>query len=319
MTGKDNYKTLSGKSITDVKERVEGLEKKHDEKTFNSILEGMIEAEKKNKNRAALIEWLEEKIKKGSERGKPRKGKEPPEQSSEAGEREKEPEKEEPRQPKGEPPEQSSGAEEREELFVNIKGMEIVRKTPLGEERAVTRGSIEVPLVPVNEAKGLSAKEEEKEISLRNIRNYVNLNFKREFKEIEEKSKNVVVKKGLVKKLLGFKGKKKVLRSGEAKEFTLNHLRSTKCFPQKIGTVAVAFYLKEFLEVRFKIEEELTYTELVSALRGKGMGEELKKELIDFFELISNQIYEGRITSDYSKSYELAEKAVEQLLKSGET
>ena len=204
--------------------------------------------------------------------------------------------------------------EKEEKLVLIIKRMDIARETPLGRQKLFSQDNIEIPLIAVKETE----EETSEKISLRSIRNYVNLNFRKELMEIEARSKKVVYQKGFLHSLLGFPVKKKVIRSGETKNLVLNHLRSTKPFPKNIGVVALAFYLKEFLEVFFGIDKELSYEEFADVLQTKPINKELKKELIEFFDSLSKQIYEGEVTLDYKKTYELAEKTVKTLLEGKE-
>jgi hypothetical protein len=202
--------------------------------------------------------------------------------------------------------------EEEEKLVMRIRGMEVVRKTPLNGERLAFWKDVEIPLAPIR--REIKRGEKTRKFSLRVVRDYVNLNFKKELIEAEARGKKVVYETSFLGKIFGFKGKRKVIRSDEVKNFVWSHIRSTKPFPPEIGVVALAFYLKEFLEVVFGIEEELTYKELAEIIKGKAIEEKLKGELYSFFNSISEQIYEGKITLDYNKCYELAEKVLKEFL-----
>jgi D-ribose pyranose/furanose isomerase RbsD len=206
-----------------------------------------------------------------------------------------------------------------EKLLLDMKEVDLVIESPLGREKIASKEEVEIPLPSSEEVVETKRKRDEEErISLRDVRNYVNLNFKNELKKVEEESTKIVYERGLIRRILGFKGKRKLVRTGQTKKFVLDHLVSTKPFPKRIGTVAIAFYLKEFLEVIFGIKEELSHEDLAEALETKDMDENLKKELRNFFRSIAKQIYEGRINLDYQKSYDLAERTVKKLLEATE-
>ncbi|MDI6806359.1 MAG: hypothetical protein QMD14_00910 [Candidatus Aenigmarchaeota archaeon] len=199
-------------------------------------------------------------------------------------------------------------------LFLVLKGIEVLRETPFGKERILSRENMKIPLLPTREI--IMEEAGKRKISSRIVRDYINLNFKKELTEIEAKSTKVVYTRGFFEMLVGLRGRKKVVRTAELKNFVLDHLKSTRPFPKDIGVVALAFYLKEFLEVVFDLKKELTYDEIVEVIKERDINEKLKNELCKFFSSISTQLYEGIVTIDYEKSYDLALRIVDEFTKS---
>lgn len=274
-----NPDSITDLSVEGAKQKVEEVEEECGASDFKKFLQEVLASEREKENRKTLINWLEKKKKKYKKFGE---------------------------------------LEEKEGKFVlKIKGLDLFKEMPVGRERILHKEDLELPLVPIKgekEVKGGGGKK----ISLKNVRNYVNLDFKSELKEREEKAKKEVIERSFIKRILGFKGEKKVIRSGESREFVINHLRSTKSFPEGIRIVALAFYLKEFLEVMLDIKEELSYKNLAEALESERIEESLKEELHSFFVRISNQIYKGRIAMDFQEAYQLAKKTMNRFLKVGE-
>jgi hypothetical protein len=115
---------------------------------------------------------------------------------------------------------------EEEKLVMRIKGMEILRKSPLDGEKIFSQEDIEIPLASIK--REVEKGERTRRISLRVVRDYVNLNFKKELIEAEAKGKKVFYETSFLGRLLGFKGKKKVVRSEEVKNFVRSHIRHSR-------------------------------------------------------------------------------------------
>ncbi|MEA1925403.1 MAG: hypothetical protein U9M95_05985 [Candidatus Altiarchaeota archaeon] len=83
---------------------------------------------------------------------------------------------------------------------------------------------------------------------------------------------------------------------------------------QRKATVAVACVLKEFLQIKFDINRELTYIELIKELREREMDKKLRDSLIRFFKSTSIMMYAniGGV-ANYNKALNLAKSAVKEL------
>ena len=83
---------------------------------------------------------------------------------------------------------------------------------------------------------------------------------------------------------------------------------------ERRAIIGVAYVLKQFLQVRFNIEREVTYHELVDELKGKDMDRELKDQLMDFFRKMPAMMY-ARVPLNESlpRSYNLAERVIKEL------
>jgi IMP dehydrogenase len=83
---------------------------------------------------------------------------------------------------------------------------------------------------------------------------------------------------------------------------------------EKKAVVGTAYVLKEFLQIKFKINRELTYRELLEEIKGKDINKEIKDQLLDFFKRISINLYSGiKDHENFSKAYNLAEKTINEL------
>ncbi len=78
--------------------------------------------------------------------------------------------------------------------------------------------------------------------------------------------------------------------------------------------VGIAYVLKQFLELKYEIPHELTYTELIKEIRNRPMNNDLRARLITFFKNTSMMVYaSGPKTDNAQKAYSLAERAIKEL------
>jgi len=126
--------------------------------------------------------------------------------------------------------------------------------------------------------------------------------LKEEKKEEKEKKEEEKKKKEEKKKLPLFPiGKKEERRSLE--EDALYNLEQCKLIDdERKRIIMAANVIKEFLEVKFKIREELTYAELIERMDVLQLPSELKTELKNFFEKMIFYEYAkiGNMSFDYA-------------------
>ncbi|OYT27169.1 MAG: hypothetical protein B6U97_02175 [Candidatus Altiarchaeales archaeon ex4484_96] len=121
---------------------------------------------------------------------------------------------------------------------------------------------------------------------------------------------------GLLDRIKGFV-KKTAVESREEKlrRMTLDNLERTHGMrDRRKATVAVACVLKEFLQIKFGIERELTYMELIQELRERDISKKLRNSLIRFFKSTSIMMYaniEG--AANHGEALNLAKRTVEEL------
>ena len=129
--------------------------------------------------------------------------------------------------------------------------------------------------------------------------------------EVEEKSRFAFL--NFILKFL----KKTTEESGPAKlrRLSLENLEKVKEIKdERKAVIGVAYVLKQFLEVRYRIPHELTYLELINDLRNREMDDELRNKLIKFFKRISIMVYANIPSMDkFTAAYNLAEKTIREL------
>lgn len=69
-------------------------------------------------------------------------------------------------------------------------------------------------------------------------------------------------------------------------------------YDRRDAIAGIGYVLKQFLQVRFNISQELTYSELVDRLNDAAISDDLKKPLMKFFMNLSNVAY---ASDDYAK------------------
>jgi len=153
------------------------------------------------------------------------------------------------------------------------------------------------------------------------IRDDINLlDLRKEFMEEEEEEDEFEdefeEEEGILDRIKHFV-KKTTVEGREEKlvRLTMENLDKTNAIrDQRKATVAVACVLKEFLQIRFDINRELTYIELIKELRERDMDKKLRESMIRFFKSTSIMMYaniEG--VSNYNKALNLAKSAVKEL------
>jgi hypothetical protein len=99
------------------------------------------------------------------------------------------------------------------------------------------------------------------------------------------------------------------------KRLTLENLGRVKGVEdERKAIVGVAYVLKEFLEVKYEIPHELTYTDLIRELRAKQMNNDTRNKLITFFKNTTLMVYANAPKADsFQKAYSMAERAIKEL------
>jgi len=99
------------------------------------------------------------------------------------------------------------------------------------------------------------------------------------------------------------------------KEKTLREIENTKYLEDnKKQVIAIATILNDFVEIYLGEERELTYKELAEALEKKEMKDEIiKNKLIDFFNRIGIEEYQGKISEDPEELRRFAIEVVNSL------
>ena len=134
---------------------------------------------------------------------------------------------------------------------------------------------------------------------------------KKEEEKAEEKSRfaflNFILK--FLKKITEEGGPAKLRR------LSLENLEKVKEIKdERKAVIGVAYVLKQFLEVRYRIPHELTYLELINDLRNREIDDELRDTLIKFFKRISIMVYANIPPMDkFTAAYNLAEKTIREL------
>ncbi len=164
--------------------------------------------------------------------------------------------------------------------------------------------------------------ESEGEEFIGEIKDDINLiDLRKEFMEEEEEEEEEFVdefeeEEGILDRIKGFI-KKTTVEGREEKlvRLTMENLDKTGAMrDQRKATVAVACVLKEFLQIKFGINRELTYIELIQELRERDMDKKLRDSLIRFFKSTSIMMYaniEG--VANYNKALSLAKNTVKEL------
>jgi len=188
-----------------------------------------------------------------------------------------------------------------------------------GEEK----GDVEDILKSIQESglgEGSWVNESEGEEFIGEIRDDINLlDLRKEFMEREEEEDfedEFEEEEGILDKIKGFV-KKTTVEGREEKlvRLTMENLDKTGGMrDQRKATVAVACVLKEFLQIKFDINRELTYIELIQELRERDMDKKLRDSLVRFFKSTSIMMYAniGGIIN-YNKAINLAKSAVKEL------
>jgi hypothetical protein len=99
------------------------------------------------------------------------------------------------------------------------------------------------------------------------------------------------------------------------KRLTLENLGRVKGVEdERKAIVGVAYVLKEFLEVKYEIPHELTYTDLIRELRARQMNNDTRNKLITFFKNTTLMVYANAPKADsFQKAYGMAERAIKEL------
>ena len=104
-------------------------------------------------------------------------------------------------------------------------------------------------------------------------------------------------------------------KGGKLKRLSMENLNKIKELrEERRAIIGVAYVLKQFLQIRFNINREVTYQELVEDLKGREMDNELKTQLTEFFRRMPVMMY-ARVPLNESlpKAYNIAERAISEL------
>ena len=161
-----------------------------------------------------------------------------------------------------------------------------------------------------------------KENSLANVEREIlldipSLNIKDEFK-INEEIKEKVKKLEEHKKGFGlFRNKKKENENEKLKKITLKNLKKIiQTHDERKQIVGISYILRQFLEIKFRISQSLTYSKMISEIKSRKIEENLKNQLITFFSKLLEEIYKGEkidISADYA--FKLANQTIQELSK----
>lgn len=156
------------------------------------------------------------------------------------------------------------------------------------------------------------------EFDLTDLRKEFRLKKKKEGEETTEKTEGAEeeTEPGIIDRLL-----KRIKKTTEEspqdklKKLALENLSRMKgAEDERKAIVGVAYVLKQFLEIKFEITNELTYSELIRELRNRPMNNELRSRLIAFFKNTSLMVYaNGPKADSFQKAYSLAEKTIKEL------
>jgi hypothetical protein len=99
------------------------------------------------------------------------------------------------------------------------------------------------------------------------------------------------------------------------KRLTLENLGRVKGVEdERKAIVGVAYVLKEFLEVKYEIPHELTYSDLIREIRARQMNNDTRNKLITFFKNTTLMVYANAPKADsFQKAYSMAERAIKEL------
>ncbi|MBN2014258.1 MAG: hypothetical protein JW778_03670 [Candidatus Altiarchaeota archaeon] len=194
-----------------------------------------------------------------------------------------------------------------------------------GGNQGVKRRSGEIGKIGgVEQMDWLEEYEEEESGIMGEVKDEVELaDLKKEFKlkkREEEKEEELVEEEekepGILDRIL--KRVKKTTEeshSNKLKRLSLENLsRMKEIEDERKAIVGIAYVLKEFLEIKYEISQELTYTELIRELRTREMNNELRNRLITFFKKTALMVYANAPKIDsFSKVYSLAERTIKEL------
>jgi hypothetical protein len=82
---------------------------------------------------------------------------------------------------------------------------------------------------------------------------------------------------------------------------------------ERRAVILTAHVLKEFLEIKFRIPKELTYTELIDEIKQRKIEKGLKKNLMSFFENMQYLEYANMLKADVDSVLNFAMHVVENL------
>ena len=104
-------------------------------------------------------------------------------------------------------------------------------------------------------------------------------------------------------------------KSAKLRSLSLENLKKIRELKEeRRAIIGVAYVLKQFLQVRFKIPREVTYHELAEEIKGKNIDTEIKGSLMDFFRKMPIMMYaKVPLNESLPKAYNLAEKTINEL------
>lgn len=199
------------------------------------------------------------------------------------------------------------------ELLDTIKGERTFVKNPLHET--------ETKIAKIDNLKG-TLDSKLKETNLTNVEREISLDIpslriKNKFKlddNIEDKVKKFENKKRKFG-LFGLKQKKddkEILKN----LILINLKKLLQLDDDRKQIIGLSYILRQFLEIKFRIPQTLTYLEIITELKSRDFKDELKIKLIEFFSKLLEEIYKGdELTISVDESFDLANQTIQELSK----
>ncbi len=198
------------------------------------------------------------------------------------------------------------------ELLELIKSGGTFVKNPLHETETKIKKMDNLKEVFDSKLKGGGMINIEREISL----DIPSLRIKDKFKledKIEDKVKNFEGKKR--KSFFGLKRNKddtELLK----KMVTENLKKLLQLDDDRKQIIGLSYILRQFLEIKFRIFQTLTYQEMIDELKTRAIKDDLKIKLIEFFSKLLEEVYRGdELTISVDESFNLANQTIQELSK----
>jgi hypothetical protein len=171
-----------------------------------------------------------------------------------------------------------------------------------------------------DDASGNAASEIKDELDLTDLRKEFRQKKKKEEAEAEEAKASAEGEEEAEISLFDriFKRIKKTTEENpqeKLKRLSLENLSRVKGVgDERKALVGIAYVLKEFLEVKYEIPHELTYTDLIREIRARQMNNDTRNKLITFFKNTTLMVYaNGPKADSFQRAYGMAERAIKEL------
>ena len=198
------------------------------------------------------------------------------------------------------------------ELLDIVKNGGTFAKTPLLETETKIAKIDDLKEVMDSKLKKSNITNMEREISL----DIPSLRIKDKFKlddKIEDK-----IKKFESKKRTSFFGLKRNKDDSELlkKMVTENMKKLLQLNDDKKQIIGLSYILRQFIEIKFKIPQTLTYQEIIAEIKSRVIKDDLKIRLIEFFSKLLEEIYKGdELTISVDESFDLANQTIQEFNK----